>query len=109
MAVLRQVCRNQTLARCAEPMTGGRIFARSRLRRSVGPCAIPSTVIGLAHRQEFGLQRNRPDASLLLRARWIARTRRRFGAANNRSNHHDVLDQEATTGAVHRRIFAALT
>jgi hypothetical protein len=35
------------------------------------------------HRQEFGLLRNRPDASLLLRARWIAQTRRRFGTQTN--------------------------
>src|SRR3982074_2499244 len=36
-------------------------------------CAIQRIVIVQAHRQEFGLLRNRPDASLLLRARWIAR------------------------------------
>jgi hypothetical protein len=59
---------------------GPRGLSWSRLRS----CAIPSTVIDSAHRQEFGLLRNRPDASLLLRARWIAQTRRRFGAANER-------------------------
>ena len=36
------------------------------------------------HRREFGLLRNRPDASLLLRARWIAQTRWCFGTANKR-------------------------
>ena len=40
--------------------------------------------IGTANRQEFGLLRNWPDASLRLRARWIAKTRRRLGAANKR-------------------------
>jgi len=52
--------------------------------RPADACAIQSIVIASAHRQEFGLLRNRPDASLLLRARWIAQTRRRFGAANQR-------------------------
>jgi len=55
-------------------------------------------MISTAHRQEFGLLRNRPDASLHLRARWIAQTRRRLGTANDRRNHHDLRDPEA-----HRR------
>ena len=40
----------------------------------------------VTYRREFGLPRNRPDASLLLRARWIAQTRWRFGATNKRRN-----------------------
>ena len=35
-------------------------------------------MIGTDNRQEFGRLRHRPDASLRLRARWIAQTRRRF-------------------------------
>ncbi len=66
-------------------------------------------MIGTAHRQEFGLRRNWPDASVLLRARWIARTRRRFGAANERRNPHGLCDQKAGKGAAPRRVFAAPT
>jgi hypothetical protein len=39
----------------------------------VESCTLRAVVIGSAYRPEFGLLRNRPDASLLLRARWIAR------------------------------------
>jgi hypothetical protein len=38
----------------------------------VEACAIQRLVIASGHRHEFGLLRDRPDASLLLRARWIA-------------------------------------
>jgi hypothetical protein len=54
----------------------------STVHGSVDSCAIRAIMVGSVRRQEFGLLRNRPDASLLLRARWIAQTRRRFGAAN---------------------------
>ena len=63
-------------------------------------------IIDFDHRQEFGLLRNRPDASLRLRARWIAQTRRRFGAANDRRKSHGLLDEEAAKGAV---LFARTT
>jgi len=60
------------------------------------------------HRQEFGLLRNRPDASLPLRARWIAQTRRRLSAANDWRNPNGILDQETGKRAVHRRILRRL-
>src|SRR5260370_5387311 len=49
-------------------------------------CAIQRIVIVQAHRHEFGLLRDRPDASLLLRARWIAQTRRRSALQMTRIN-----------------------
>jgi len=49
-------------------------------------CAIQRLVIASAYRHEFGLLRNWPDASLRLRARWLAKTRRRSNAANDRRN-----------------------
>src|ERR1700730_14252585 len=49
-------------------------------------CAIQRIVIVQAHRHEFGLLRDRPDASLLLRARWIAQTRRRSALQMTRRN-----------------------
>jgi hypothetical protein len=55
-------------------------------------------MISTAHRQEFGLLRNRPDASLLLRARWIAQTRRRLGTANDRRNHHGLSSRKDDAG-----------
>jgi hypothetical protein len=73
-------------------------FHSSPTRGPSRSCDIRSAAILSAHRHEFGLLRNRPDASLLLRARWIAQTRRRLGTANGRRNHHDLRDQEA-----HRR------
>lgn len=56
---------------------------------AVDPCGFSSPLLTSIQRQEFGLPRNRPDASLLLRARWIAETWRRLGAANKRSNRND--------------------
>src|ERR1700738_670616 len=49
-------------------------------------CAIQRIVIVQAHRHEFGVLRDRPDASLLLRARWIAQTRRRSALQMTRRN-----------------------
>ena len=57
------------------PPTGARRFLCNSADRLI-----------VIHRREFGLLRNRPDASLLLRARWIAQTRWCFGAANKRRN-----------------------
>jgi hypothetical protein len=55
----------------------------------VDPCRFCSPPLPPVQRQEFGLPRNWPDASLLLRARWIAETRRRLGAANERRVQND--------------------
>jgi hypothetical protein len=53
----------------------------------------------MIYRREFGLLRNRPDASLLLRARWIAQTRWPFGAANKRRNSMTHLPKKPTPNA----------
>src|SRR5208283_4784095 len=59
----------------------------------------PFPIIGSAHRQEIGLLRNRPDASLRLRARWFAQTRRLpDGSANDRRNPNGLLYQEDDRG-----------
>src|SRR6267154_5012604 len=72
-------------------------------------CAIQRIVIVQAHRHEFGLLRDRPDASLLLRARWIAQTRRRSALQMTRRNSMAHLKQEAAAKAVNGRVSAANT
>src|SRR5260370_42052385 len=51
-----------------------------------GSLCDPAHRHSLSHRHEFGLLRDRPDASLLLRARWTAQTRRRFALQMTRRN-----------------------
>src|ERR1700694_4906953 len=70
-------------------------------------CAIQRLVIVQAHRPEFGLLRERPDASLLLRARWIAQTRRPSALQMTRRNSMAHLKQEAAARAVNGRVSAA--
>src|SRR5260370_18368592 len=72
-------------------------------------CAIQRIVIVKAHRDELGLLRDRPDASLLLRARWIAQTRRRSALQMTRRNSMAYLKQEAAARAVNGRVSAANT
>ena len=71
------------LVRIAEPLVKWAVEV-TRLEDLPRILRRASKIINSTHRQEFGLLRNRPDASLLLRARWIAQTRRRFGPANKR-------------------------
>src|SRR5260370_7041070 len=51
-----------------------------------GSLCDPAHRHSLSHRHEFGLLRDRPDASLLLRARWTAQTRRRSALQMTRRN-----------------------
>jgi hypothetical protein len=75
-------------------------FQSSPTRGPSRSCDIRSAAILSAHRHEFGLLRNRPDASLFLRARWIAQTRRCFGAANDRRNPVNRLIKKTVLHAV---------
>jgi hypothetical protein len=79
----------------------GKNWSRPTMR--VEACAIQRLVIASGHRHEFGLLRNRPDASLLLRARWIAgrggvfapqMTRRNFMAHLTKKQRQERLLEE---------------